>query len=293
MLLYRGPTDEPSSVSATQRLDLNINIYYNSNYEMFLWRTEIMTGSAPMTPEEFHGLIEKYIAPFTVMLAVTKGQNPSPDQIICNGTGALVATGGGEFLVTNHHVYEAFLDAREKDHDAILIMSGAHGTKFLDNSSAVVTGRDKDVDLTVLRMPARYVINQGKMLMPHIPWPPRRPEPGMMAVVYGYPGQGRVTEGPTVLGVRAVSIGLPIASVSDRHFVLVDEGDEPSVLVPPGQNVLTSFGGVSGSAVYVLVESTESTEGELYLGGFIYEANDSGMFFATHADHINADGAVR
>jgi hypothetical protein len=245
-----------------------------------------------MTNQGFHDLVERYIAPFTVMLAITKGKKPSPGDIIANGTGALIATGGGELLVTNHHVYDAFLEARDQDPDTSLIMSGAHGTEFLNISTAEVKGRDRDVDLTVLGMPGRYVYKQGKMFMPHIPWPPRRPKEGMMAIVYGYPSQGRIPTSPTTLGVSALSIGLPIVSVSSRHFVLVDESGDPAVLVPEGQEPLTSFGGVSGSAVYVLVPPTETTMGEVYLGGFIYEASDSGTFFASHADHINADGSL-
>jgi hypothetical protein len=247
-----------------------------------------------MTHQEFNGLVERYIAPFTVMLAVAKGKSPSPGDIIGNGTGALVATGGGEFLVTNQHVYEDFLKHRDQDPDTTLMMSGAHGIGFLDISTAKVKGRDKDVDLTVLEVPAQYVYKQKKLFMPHIPWPPRRPKTGMLAIVFGYPGQGRSPEGPTALGVSALSIALPITSVGDRHFALFDESGDTVELVPEGQEPLTSYGGISGSAVYVLVPPTETPPiGEMYLGGFIYEASNSGMFFVSHADHINADGSIR
>ena len=45
---------------------------------------------------------------FTVMLAIIDQSDPTPQAIIANGTGSLLNTGPGQFLVTNEHVYRAF-----------------------------------------------------------------------------------------------------------------------------------------------------------------------------------------
>jgi hypothetical protein len=246
----------------------------------------------PMRPEEFIALVETFIAPFTAMLAVSVGAEPLAGDIVDNGTGALVAIGRDGFLVTNYHVYESFRWRREADPEARLLMSGAHGTRFLDISRAEVCGSDRDRDLAVLRVPPPLVLRQGKMFMSLTPWPPRRPEAGMLAVVYGYPGEGRLPQGGS-LGVRGLSVALPVVSVSDRHFVLSDENGDAARLTPDGANPFTRFGGISGAAVYVMTRETATTRAGLYLGGFVYEASDTGIICVVHADFINADGTIR
>ena len=68
----------------------------------------------------------------------------------------------------------------------------------------------------------------------------------MIAILYGYPGQGRSREG-SLLAANPISIGPPVVSVSDRHFVLVDENQNSVWHIPDGQTPLTSFGGISGT----------------------------------------------
>jgi hypothetical protein len=122
-------------------------------------------------------------------------------------------------------------------------------------------------------------------------WPPRRPEKGMIGMLYGYPGEGRVPEGK-VLAASPISIALPVVSVSDRHFVLFDERQDARVYIPDAQTALTNFGGISGSAVYV-IPNRAAINDAIGLCGFVYEASESGAILVTHADHINADGSIR
>jgi len=138
-----------------------------------------------MTPHEFQALIEKHIDPYTVMLVITRTQNPFATDVVTNGTGTLVHTGTKDLLITNYHVYDAFLSCRQSVPDALLAMSGVSGSRFLDISAADVLGLDKDLDLAVLHIPSRHVWPQGKRLVVITPWPPRRPEVGMRAIVYG------------------------------------------------------------------------------------------------------------
>ncbi len=244
-----------------------------------------------MTPHEFQALIEKYIDPYTVMLVIMSTRNPAATDVVTNGTGSLVYTGTKDLLITNYHVYDAFLSYRQSVPDAILAMSGVHGSRFLDISTADVLGRDKDLDLAVLHIPSRHVSQQGKRFAVITPWPPRRPEVGMLAILYGYPGEGRAPEG-VVLGASHICIALPVVSVSDRHFLICDENQDAHVLIPDGQTPLTNFGGISGSAVYAIPNKMSANQDAVGLCGFAYEASESGAIFVSHADHINADGSI-
>jgi len=114
----------------------------------------------------------------------------------------------------------------------------------------------------------------------------------MMAILYGYPGDGRVPEGGT-LGASPISIGLPVVSVSERHFLLADEPGDAHVFAPDGRTTLKNLGGISGSAVYVVPKTLSTIDDAVGLCRFAYEANASGAILVSHADHINADGSIR
>ena len=83
-----------------------------------------------------------------------------------------------------------------------------------------------------------------------------------------------------------------VASVSERHFVVVDENQEPLIVMPDGQPPHTSFGGMSGSPVYAIppngVKPTVA-----WLAGFVYEEGPGHSLMVAHADHIDADGTIR
>jgi hypothetical protein len=247
-----------------------------------------------MTSREFAEMLEKYAAPFTVMLTITAKENPTANDVINNGTGSLVYTGQKNLLITNHHVYNTFRVCRQTNPHAKLGMSGAHDSLFVDISDIEVLGLDKNLELAVFEMPPQYVFGRGKLF--YVPesksWPPDRPAKGMKGVLIGYPGEGRQPDGG-VLGASPLSVGLPIVSVSDRHFVMVDENQDIDIFVPEGQPALTNFGGISGSAVYAMPENLAEPGGKMWLCGFAYEQSQSGAIYAMHADYINADGTIK
>jgi len=255
----------------------------------------LLMSKINMTDEQFNVISEKFatrchtgLGPFTVMLAIVSKADPTPAAIIANGTGSLINTGPGQFLVTNSHVYEEFQARRAASPDIMLVMSGADGRPFRDISqNHCVRGRDKDLDLAVLDIPVPLVVELGKMFSTWGSWPPRRPEKGMPVVVYGYPGQGRVPLGNS-LGVRPNVIGRYVVSVSDRHFVLANPDNDAVIRTPDGVAPLTSLGGMSGSAVYVL-----TSDGQMFLCGFMYESSNSmDIICVTYADHIRSDGTI-
>ena len=111
---------------------------------------------------------------------------------------------------------------------------------------------------------------------------------GMPALIYGYPGEGRVPLGDS-LGIRPLTTGRYVASVTDRHFSLADIQGDSEMRTPEGATPITSYGGISGSAVYIIQSNSES-----FLGGFVYEANFAlDSIYVTFCDHIHADGTIR
>jgi hypothetical protein len=229
---------------------------------------------------------------FAVVLAITTTENPSANDVVANGTGSLVHTGRKELLITNHHVYNTFLLRREENPHTKLIMSGAHGTNFLDISNAEVLGFDKEAELAVIHMPGRYVVPRGKAFLRPETWPPRRPDVGMLAFFVGYPGEGRRVQQGGALGVSALTAGMRIVSVSERHFVVADESQDAHMFVPEGQKPLTNFGGISGSAVYAM-RPNGTTADDVWLCGFQYEEGIGHTLMVAHADRVNADGTIR
>lgn len=226
----------------------------------------------------------KHIWPFTVMLAIADADNLSPTGVKNNGSGTLINTGPGRFLVTNDHVYQAFQD-RNAAGGTKLLMSVKDG--FIDISDTSVVDRDPEFDLAVLYVPEDFVHRHGKMFSSWPAWPPRRPEEGMAAFVYGYPGLGReVLEDR--LGIRPALVGMRIVSVGQRHFILAHEDiNDVENTTPPGAKELTDLGGMSGSAVYVMTQNKD----DLFLGGFMFQANSLGVL-VSYADRIRADGTI-
>jgi Trypsin-like peptidase domain len=225
---------------------------------------------------------------FTVMLAILDKSDQRPQAVITNATGTLINTGAGQFLVTNDHVYRAFESKRAENPGIMLIMSGVDDVPFRNISEQhVVRGRDKDLDLAVLEVPVPMVDALGRAFYTWDSWPPRRPERGMAAIVFGYPGQGRVPM-DSRLGVTPMIIGRQITSCNDLRFALVDTEQDAIKTSPEGASPLTRLGGMSGSGVYA-----RSSAKEWFLAGFMYEVDDAmDIIYASYAAHIQADGTI-
>ena len=244
---------------------------------------ELTAASEKLTPQ----LLARF-GRFTVMLAILDKSDQTPQSIIASATGSLINTRSGQFLVTNDHVYRAFEFKRAANPGIMLIMSGKDDVPFRNISDQhSVRGRDEGLDLAVLEIPVPLVYELGKLFSTWHSWPPPRPEPGMFAIVFGYPGQGRMPMGDR-LGVSPMIIGTQITSSNDRQFALVDTEKDSIKTSPEGAPPLTSLGGMSGSGVYAL-----SNDKELFLAGFMCEANDAmDIIYASLAAHINADGTI-
>ena len=139
----------------------------------------------------------------------------------------------------------------------LLLMSGRGGLGFLDISENRLVSRDRERDLAVLEIPVSHVRRQGKLFSTWNSWPPPRPAVGMPALIYGYPGEGRVPLGNS-LGIRPLTMGRYVTSVTDRHFSLADIHGDSEMRTPEGATPITSYGGISGSAVYIIQSNSES-----------------------------------
>ncbi len=184
-----------------------------------------------------------------------------------------------------------FWVCRKMNSTTRLLMWGGNDKTCLNISDIPLLAKDQDRDLATLAIPRHYVVDRGREFMQFVKWPPRRAEKGMHAFLFGFSGE-HIVHHDEYTGVQALSFAMPVASSSDRHFILHDESgiihrfsDDPS-------RPLTRLGGISGSGVYVGSESPVANEELFFLGGFAYKAGDD-LVFAIHADFINADGTIR
>jgi hypothetical protein len=247
---------------------------------------------APLVARNIGLSVLETLSPFVVMLAITGTENPVASDVCTNGTGSLVDTGAGKLLVTNHHVYEEFKRRRNELPCSQLVMSGVDGRPFVDISNQPCIASDEFYDLAVLAISPSIVEQQGKKFRLTPAWPPQRPKEGIRVVTVGYPGQGRHVLASDALGVAPLSIGRSVTSISERHFVMADQTQDAYTHVPEGLKALTSYGGISGSAVYS-VHRIRDRVVDYRLCGFVYEQGIGHTLMVAHADHINADGTIR
>ena len=90
---------------------------------------------------------------------------------------------------------------------------------------------------------------------------------------------------------RPLLVHSRIVSVSERHFVMVDETQTSRSMVLAGGQMFKSFCGMSGSPVYAIPNDPAS--GDSWLAGFVYEEGPGHALMVAHADHIHADGTIR
>ena len=87
-----------------------------------------------------------------------------------NGTGSLIRLRGGSFIVTNHHVWEMFLEIKKSEPNVSLILirhdSGGDSIDLseigVDISEARVVALDEELDLAVLEYCSAEIEEAGK-----------------------------------------------------------------------------------------------------------------------------------
>ena len=194
-----------------------------------------------MTDEELEGASEKLtprlqasFGRFTVMLAILDKSDQTPQAIIASANRVIINTGLGQFLVTNDHVYRAFESKRAANPGIMLIMSGRDDVPFRNISEQhSVRGATKASTLRCWKSPCRSSMTLGNCIPPGMRGHRRDQKPGMFAIVFGYPAQGRMPMGDR-LGVSPMIIGTQITSSNRRKFALVDTEKDSVKTSPEG-----------------------------------------------------------
>ena len=239
----------------------------------------------------------RYCGPIFVAPAL----NSYPEQMIGNGTYALIDTGTKRVLVTCCHVWDEY----EKNHDAnsetVLAVSLGDGNSCIkfNNPENHRISIDRDLDLVVLEFePEAIPLSHNKSWFRISDWPIPKIEKGNHIVTLGFPGVWRKTAGVECV-FRRVVIPFAVTDVSKYTVAAFSDENNDQVL----NDMKNSLGGISGSPVYRL-----NANRELCLVGFAksgVEATDApcrkyqsspdsplpAVFF-THASFLQQDGSL-
>ncbi len=236
----------------------------------------------------------EYFSQF-VLNGLILGDPSSPENVITGGTVSLINTGNRDLIVTCAHVYDYFYEMRAGNPHVLFALAGGRGNNPVDISSAELIDIERGyIDLAILEPPSGFdPQSQGAEFYQSSTWPPPRPQKGDSGFFIGYPG---IYREPSERGleIRSMPFNDFVSSVSDRHFIFVDEEGERRVYeYIKGLGKIESIGGVSGAAVYLL-EKNGSLASSSTLVGFVYEANEGKncTVFCNHADFIDKDGKI-
>jgi hypothetical protein len=196
------------------------------------------------------------------------------------------------FLVTAAHVYDGYLEAKQKSGKGNII---CHIDNILFDPEARIRGYNRGLDIATFEFSYDDLIQMRKQAIATSPWPPPEPIETNAAFFGGFPGISRLW-----LRRNAVSFGLylahtPITTVTDRQITCRFDRDawvpiEGRRIPPLGSDL----GGLSGGPV-LLPLGTEEGVWHYCLGGVISQAQTSADFetiVAVRAHFINPDGTI-
>jgi hypothetical protein len=233
---------------------------------------------------------------------VAPSLNSYPEQMIDNGTCALVDTGQRRVLVTCCHV----LDEYEKQHDAnqetILAMALGEGYSCISfkNPKRHLLDADQDLDLAVLEFDPKDInIPHTKNWFKVSEWPIPNVTNGEHIVFVGFPGAWRTAKG-IEYGCGCAAIPLVVTDTNARTIACFRDSTNEQVL----NDMKDCLGGISGSPAYRLTD-----RGDFRLVGFAkagpeksgssarkYHAQAGSPLPAvlfTHASFVQRDGTLK
>jgi hypothetical protein len=230
-------------------------------------------------------------SPFVSMLFFAPADHLTPQAVMFNGTAAFVDTGERKLVLTNSHVYRRFRELRSETPKLAMFLTGSHKTQVLELKDAhVVDDGGSAVDLAAFAFEHPEQVGMiGKSYFRAPVWPPARPTPKTTAALIGFAGEHRQV-GKDSLKINLSVFRDKVTSVSDRHFVLVDEERARiSMKVNPTLGELGDLGGMSGSPAFAV-----GADGKRSFAGLLYEAGEGkeAMIFAVHADFLTAEGKI-
>lgn len=234
-------------------------------------------------PVPGHDEFEEQLMRFCGPIYIAPSRNSQPSQVIANGTFGLVDTGLTKVLVTCYHVWQAFLEEKAKNSDAVLAVVLGTGFKTQIFDPVFIDG-DQDIDLAVFfQWTSDYAGEKSFFPVERFPIP--RVETGDIIALQGFPGAS--WESTELTGrFGACFFGGLVCAANDRKFFVENEaGELRSVLtgksLPP-----MDVGGMSGSPAYTFRKGWK-------LAGFLREGStDGGPTFFSHASFLQSNGTL-
>ena len=209
---------------------------------------------------------------------------------INNGSIFFLDCGSGPFAVTADHVYQGYLDSRDRDSKTKCQIGNLPFSPI-----ERLIDRDKELDIATFTIDEKEIEVDKKTVhrADFTKWPPKPPDVEKGIFFAGYPGSNRTIEaknGITVNFGTYFSI-LVATSVNDKYIACHYERDEiismfDDSVLPAHQNL----GGLSGAPLWTLVQTSIFS---WRLGGIIYQFNpEFELLYARRPDSLLTDGRI-
>ena len=232
------------------------------------------------------------ISPFCAPLLFLPTRDAQATHVLNNATMSLIDTGQKRIFVTCYHVWSSYKKKKDENKNLILALgTGDNSPTILLDDLRILDGNEKCLDLAILTFKNEdlYPTGKKKFYRPEN-WPLSPPDEGELVAFYGFPGEYRsphpVQDGILSRGMLFVDC---VTAVNDDYIFSVDtSGIREQKIYEVGLQWLRSFGGVSGSPVFV------NRNMRFELIGFVCEAwGSKGEFLRiSRADFITPDGTL-
>lgn len=216
-----------------------------------------------------------------------------PAKIVGNGTVCFVNTGTRHIGVTNDHVYQGYLKAKEELPDVDCQFGG---NTFLPERHLIDRSPETEFDLAIFDVSEVFVsASKGHYHHNALKWPPDAAEQGQTVWYGGYPQKLRDPGKVTEVDFYHQYFISRVTDIDAVRGVIIDPGLE-NLYWPghEGQQINTDWGGHSGGPVFRVIDA--GVAGQLVdrvdLVGFIYQKYMD-FIFARPSGHINGDGTIR
>ncbi|RYZ76736.1 MAG: hypothetical protein EOP06_31010 [Proteobacteria bacterium] len=243
------------------------------------------------------GLINRRLEPFfryVAQVSIVRSDKPPEEAIISSGTISMIETPERQFLVTNRHVYDGYMQARKTDKSVRLGLFGTGSAKALDISDLEILGDGgESYDLITLgAAPSDQLKEIGKEYWKSA-WPPARATTDDWAIAFGFPTEARRYSENGLIQNRRRKIGSQVTGSGNNQFQISDYESardyvsEEDLDIPSSE---LSHGGMSGCAVFLFNHEHLNPR----LGGFLHSTSEGkdATLMVHHADLISPDGII-
>lgn len=262
-----------------------------------------MTSRKPEHLAAFVELLTREMLAFCGPIFITPGVRTYPEQMIDNGTYSLIDTGEKRVLVTCHHVWQAYLDSRAENPDAVLCLNLGDGdaTIAFARPEGQLVDADAGLDLAVFDFEPEHLrvknaqVNHGKEWFPIRCWPIVKVGEGETVVLMGFPGK-RIRKEGILCTFSAQPLPLKVTGVGKNEIYIFNVGENIQVF----NDTKGRLGGLSGSPAYTIDEAGASLVG-FVKSGFKRAAEEAdaapdsifaGSLTLTHASFLQRNGTL-